>query len=228
MGARRRTWLRLATTVVCLIVAGTAGAQESWGGAGGASTWGGKSATSGAGSLAHGAAASGGSANWVAGRANSGPMAAPGGVWTDTSGMPAAGGEAEGKTPAGKSAAPDGLGTTTGISHLKITSAASGGTHSAGVSSLPHVGAQHAAKGGLLPKAVAGRGLAASHYGGGSHSHSKINFVASDTNTPGAKKPGNSTKKPSSAFSGNPGGMGEPTDMAEPTGEPDINNLPKY
>jgi hypothetical protein len=215
MGARRRTWLRLATAVVCLIVAGTAGAQESWGGTGGASTWGGKSTAPTAGTSTH-AAASGGTSSWVAGRANSGPTAAPGGVWTDAAGMPAAGGKADGKTPAGKSAARDGLGTTTGIGNLR-TSAAPGGTHSAGISSLPHVGAQHASKGGTLPKPQGGKGLAASHYGGGSRSHSKIVFAAGDANTTGAKKPGNSTKKPAGAFPGNPGEMGEP----------DIDHLPK-
>jgi len=213
--AIRLGWVLLVAP--CLACLGTARAQESWGGAGGASTWGGKSSTAATSSSAH-AASAGGSSSWTAGRSSLGPAAATRGIWTDASGMPVAAGRGTAAL-AGKSTAPADLTTTPGISHL--TSAASGGTHSASASSHPHVsGVQHGAKGrvGGLPKS-GGKAVASSSRGG---SHGHIDFKGPAANTTGAKKPSSSSAgKPSNPYA-NPG------DMGEPTGMPDINSLPKY
>jgi len=222
MGANYRIWLSLTwLAAACLAGAGTVRAQESWGGrTTSSSTWGGGSSAATSSSSPR-AAVSGGSSSWIAGGGSVKTGAAAGGVWSEGSGLPAAGG-----VPT-KSPAPAGLSTTPGITHLKTTSAAPARTPSAAssVHKRPS-GMQRAqnAKGGTLPNL--GRAKTAASKGG-SHSRGRIDFKGNAANTTfGGKKSSQSTpRKPNSLE--NPGGLTEPTGPTEPVDPTDLDRLPQ-
>ncbi len=243
-------WLAL-LAAVCLLSSGVLLAQESWGGTNGASAWqagassaktssssprGAVSGQTSSASFPRGAASSaslplgassGETSSWIAGHTNTKLGAAPGGVWTDGTALPAVAGRIEGKQLAAgavtaKSPLPAGLSTTTGIARLKTANGMQGKLQSLRPANQSRLSlAQPGANGNSAPPKLGAereRTLASSGHGG-TRGHGQINFKNAPRSTVGEKKQTGSTtkKKPSNSPFNNPANLGMPTEPTEPT-----------